>query len=480
MSQYGLTLPAPPGSVESGPMSRVRTAPKSKGVGSDLPTARRSELLGRIRKIEPGGEERIVSARLNPELVAAIDTAITEEGEPTYADVQKVLAALKIPDPRDPRAAGGSRKYVGGSKEEYIAFIKSTTLLMLYSAGGLLSQGAKTAAPPVKAYVAELFEPLGGAANKLGKIALALADEVVRVPITVALISGAGAGYTANVAAKVIKSFNQWGKGTAEYLLSDRAAEIAAAAAVASTKDIAITTMVGGIALNQLGVLPLSAVLAIILMALKANLGTGPGRAYLVASFYTWYIAQDDPTKLTIQTAAMEYGKAAKTKSVEAATKAAKKLGPLLAAAGGVGKNAFKAVADRIRAEEPENLLVEAVVEEAVPAPEPAPAAESALIQGISVASAAEAAVVSQLEKLGEGEAGDEAPAVPPGASPAAAAAAAAGPEPPKRGRKKVVVAPGAGAGAGGRRKTKKRGPKRRVTRRRKPTKVMGAPVFIY
>jgi hypothetical protein len=191
---------------------------------------------------------------------------------------------------------------------------------------------------------------------------------------------------------------------------------------------------VAAVTLNQLGLLPVSAVLAGILFALKVNFGTGTGRAYLVSSFYTWYRTQTPDDQKAIKDAAAEYaiksGAAAQSGAAaakEAGEAAAAVLAPLLAKGASSAESAFKAIAKAVRAKEPK------------------------AISDTAEADAEKNAVTA----LTEG-----------GRAAAIAASAAEG---------------GMEATTGGnRRKTKKVKSKRRMTRRRKATKVMGAPVFVY
>ena len=394
--------------------------------------------LGRYSVTTPEGQVVSRSARLNPEIVASDDAAVVEAAaaevpdDNAVAEVTAELAKLGI------GSMGGRRGQRGGaySKEEAIGIAKAIVQMSLYNARAVAGEVAK---PTAKYLNDEIAQPLLGPLGRVAGIGLSLANAVlVRTPVTFVMGSVASVGYIANVALKVVEKFNTWGRATSATLLSDDTAIAAANAAVAGAKEIATTGVVGVAVANQLGVLPLSAVLAAILFSLKLQVGTGPGRAYLISSFYTWYVAQSPAAKKEIKRNAEEYaGKAqAAAKSgaaaVQAATSAAAaKLGPKLAAVGAAGANAFKTVADAIRSKE-------------APAAAAAPAA-------VEAGGAAEA--VAALNR---------------GAPVAAAVVEQVG-----------VVAPSTGGTQGGRRrKTAKRALKKaRATRRRKAPKYLAAPI---
>jgi hypothetical protein len=442
---------------------------------------------------------RIVSARLNKQqLLEDLDNIVPETAAPTDADIQELVDSLAQQGLNiQPAGAGGGKRQRGGdvwgTAAERAGFVKAIALMSVYNTAWALGEGAAAVVPPTQAYLLKELDPLIKASGRLGGILKGLIQQTTRVPITLALLSAGGLGYTANVAAKLLEAANSWGRGTSEYLLSEDAAEKAATAALSSAKQAALTGAVTAATLNQLGLLPVSTMLAAIFFALQVNLGTGTGRAYVISGFYTWYLSQERGTQETIKTEAVKYAAAAKAKAVPAAAEAARALAPHLARAGrgaaaGAG-NAFKVVADALRrppaahtGEQPVTVSAPIAAEQEGAAPA---VAEAVLVQGVSAAAvAAEAGAESRVE------------AADGGAPPAPVVAVVAT---KTRKSRKVLdpqavpfPAPGDGAamdadaalaapaGPGGRRKTKKVKSKRRVTRRKKATKVLGAPVFIY
>lgn len=429
-----------------------------------------------LGRIEEPGTGRIVSARLNPDIIAEaaipseqqINAMLAEVGE---APLEKA-PELKEED-EDAMAEGGARRRQKGAgwqdvknsvNAKYV-FTKNalllatktvaevvgvavTTLKEKGSAAGKAAaarvtetwasteQGRAAALEAVKVYLTEELNPLGTVGLKLLKILLRLAEQIfIKTPVTVGVTAMAGVGATANFVRFLFDISNTWTREVAMGAVDDKKAKEAAAAALASVKSVGTTAIVGVAVANQLGVLPMSAVLAAILFALQVNLGTGPGRAYLITGFYAWYKSQKPEDQQAIKTAAENYGAAAKDAVVARAKEAtpqikaaATQLGGLLAKAGKGGKNAVQAVAEKLKpAEKP-------------PVPEAAPAA--ALENGAPAAVAVAAAVVAAPAEAGTG---------------------------------------GPPAGRGGRaRKTSKRGMKRRMTRRRKAPKYLAAPVFAY
>jgi hypothetical protein len=264
--------------------------------------------------------------------------------------------------------------------------------------------------------------------------------------------------------------------------------------------------------LNQLGLLPLSAVIAILLVGLKANLATGTSRAYLVTSFYAWYLGQPKASQEKINTVASEYAAAAAAGVTDVAAKAGATLGDLLAAASPAagevaamaaspavitindrpiviaGKSAFEVAAEAL--EDSGRPVTELNAKDAVAIP---PASGTIATAGDIVKRAARRAGV--LPKITPGEKDESSslkekdwveldrkiPKIPKVAIAAAAADAAV-----KAAEEAALQAEPAKQaarprrGAKGGRKTKKRSSKRRVTRRAKPTRVLGTPVFVY
>jgi hypothetical protein len=470
---------------------------------------------------------RRVSARLNPELVAQL--AIPSDQQ--IVELIKESGQGAEVAPADPK--GGSRRQRGGATwaewtHAKYAFTKAIVMMtgytfaqIAYEAG--TSPTAKDAKEKVTAYLTRELTPIKGVGVKLATIVGRLLEQLlIKTPITAVLLTGATIGYTGNVVRYIFDISNTYARGTADWLLNDDNAKKAAQTAVGSVKDATFTAAVGATVANQIGILPLSAVLAAILFTLQINLGSGAGRGYLVASFYSWYLSQPKEARKEIDTSAREYvssvTEAAKTKEIKGKVKtAAGKLGSLLAqgAAAGVGKvadvaakagqTAFEAVADAAKGK---GIKVAA---------KPPPAAGDSVAASAAVAEGAEAAAAAIAESAAEGSgvaSSSSSSAAAPSAvgapmvvgeeeDGAAAAMAAVGPgapNPKKRGRTSAPEERGEGrakralradavefqvtgdgaAGKGGRRKTKKGKSKRRVTRRRKAQKIMGTPVFIY
>ena len=485
--------------------------------------------LGRVEDAETG---RIVSARLNPELAAQVAGDLAEgiirkdkNTDAVLNDLVQSLQTLTV------HATGGKGKRQRGgddnlddiaamvpgieggvfnvilttvqNNEEKIAVAKTIVQMAAYNAMWLAGEAVK---PTADYLYKELADPLLKPGMKLAKIGLGLANQLVRVPITLALLSGASLGMTVNVAGKLLDMFNTWGRGTAGWMLQETTAKKVADAAVKDAKTIATTAGVAAIAANQLGVLPLSAVLAAILFSVQVNFGTGVGRAYVVSSFYTWYVSRPDEEKKAIKAAATQYAKdagaAAKkgAKDVkDAAKNAAAALGPYLvkggasaAAGAGAAGNAFKAVGEAIRANwtGPPGSAPAAAAIESSSNEEEGKVAAAAAAEAVAIAAsqvigdapaAAEAAeeqvlngVVAQAEAAAAPAAAGEPEVVPPPAQ----VVAAAKKERARRSTRGAEV--GAWTGVKGGRKTRKQSTKRRVTRRRRAPKYLAAPVFAY
>jgi hypothetical protein len=416
------------------------------------------QVLGRV----PVGN-RIVSARLNPGLefikdAAAVPADVTED------ELNSMFAELRID------SSGGKRHQKGGAMTyaEKLKYAKTVAMMVLYNTAWSAQEGGEAAAPYVKEYLKSRFiTPLYPAGSRTATILIGLADQIVQSGVTVVNLTVSSGAYTANVVSKIIQKFNEWGTATSATLVSDEYALAAASAAVESGKQIGVTVAVAGFVANQIGVLSMSAVLAAILFTLRINLGSGPGRAYLVTSFYTWFLQQNKGDQKAIVDAAKKYA----TTAGEGAKEAARTLGPLLAKAGagtaaagsGAAQNAFAAIRAAVQAtgvavptEPPTSAEVPAALEAA------APSAAQAVASPSVVVAAAEVAVPPAVR----GRRAAAAPPLNPTAAPFPAPPGASG---------------DAAMGTGGRRrKTKKVKSKRRVTRRKKTTKVLGAPVFIY
>lgn len=503
----------------SGPIRRGFTprGPIAKGFASPgmLPTKPVAEYPG-----ESIGER--VAAKNNEIREAIVDGLLTNEA------VDAILAEIEPMIPGSEKQ-GGKRQRGGGwwadmksSAGEKYKFTKAVVLTYSYLVANKTVELGRAAAPPAKQALAtvlppvkdflmrEVVSPLLGSGTPAAKIALNLAYELFRVPITGIQLGIGGAGYTANFVAQVIKYFNEWGRKTSNYLLSDEAAVKAATAAVSTAKSATATGAVALIAANQLGLIPLSAILAAILFSVQMNFATGAGKAYAITSFYAWYNAQPDATQKAVKKAATDYASAAASAAkaaaksqtadaaktaIKSATKtAATSLGAALstvAAKGSAsGKNAFNAVVDAA-GKAGETLYGSVPVDVMKALEEAAPAAALA-----AVAAEAEQAAPAAPAAVGAPEAAASASAAPsmeegpvaPSSSVAAfqaavrarAAAAKAAKEAAPPARRPSRRAASAEEEQEGGRKTKKRSAKRRSTRRRKAPKYLAAPVFAY
>jgi hypothetical protein len=357
-------------------------------------------------------------------------------------------------------------------------------MMVVYTSGGWAGDALEAAAGPSKEYITrEIVTPLLGTGTRLALIALKVADQlIIKTPVTVLIGTAATVGAVGNFAGELLRIFNTWGRNTSAALLDDKTAADAAAAAVASTKAAVMTGAVAVGVAQQLGLLPLSAILAAILFSLQINLGTGGGRAYVAASLYRWYVMQTPEAQMQIKAAATQYAQSTRAAassgaeaSKEAARAAAATLGPLLASAAAGGANAFQTVAQSCSRPPPGGPEPAPAV---VPPPTTGDGAGAALVEGAPAASIAAAAEGATSVEEGPRPAKKAVKKASRGRLPAEVANAPEFVPAPA-----AVGAPGDGdaaMGKGGRRKTKKVKSKRRVTRRRKATKVLGTPVFIY
>jgi len=512
----------------SGPIRRGFTprGPIAKGFASPgmLPTKPVAEYPG-----ESIGER--VAAKNNEIREAIVDGLLTDEAvDAIFAEIEPMIPSSEKQGGKRQRGGGWWADTVSSAKQKY-DFTKAVVLTYSYlvanktvelgrAAVPPTKQALGTVLPPVKDFLMrEVVSPLLGSGTPAAKIALNLAYELFRVPITGIQLGIGGAGYTANFVAQVIKYFNEWGRTTSSYLLSDEVAVKAATAAVSTAKSATATGAVALIAANQLGLVPLSAILAAILFSVQMNFATGAGKAYAITSFYAWYNAQPDATQKAVKKAATEYASAAasaaktaaKSQTADAAKvviktaakSAAKNLGAALSETGKAGKNAFNAVADAagkagekffgsvpvdvasaLEDAAPAAALaaVAAEAEQAAPA---APAAVGAPEAAASASAAPAAPALSAAASMQEGETG---PAAPPSsvaafqaavrARAAAAKAAKEAAAPARRPSRRAASAEEEQEGGG--KKTRKRSVKRRSTRRRKAPKYLAAPVFAY
>lgn len=431
---------------------------------------------GLVKTTDPQGRKVTRSARLNPGLAFVADANaipdVTEE------ELNGMFAGLKID------SSGGKRHQRGGAMTyaEKLKYAKAVAMMLVYNTGFAAQAGSEAAAPYVKDYLKSRFiTPLYPATSRTAGILIGLADQIVKSGVTVVNLSVSSSAYTANVVSKIIQKFNEWGTTMSAKLVSDEYAQAAADAAVETVKDRAVAAGVGVFVANQIGLLPMSAVLAAILFTLKINLGSGPGRAYVVTSFYTWFLQQNEGDQKAIVDAAKEYA----TTAGEGAKGAAAKLGPLLvkagsgaAAAGAGAQNAFAAIATAVRGQSvdvrapaPANdAPAEALLVAAAPSAAEAVAVPSILVAAAEVAAAEVAAAPASRARRGKAALSAASslfvPTTVASGDGAPMDTGAVGPPPPQSGV--------------GRRKTKKRAVKRRVTRRRKAQKILGTPVFIY
>jgi hypothetical protein len=402
-------------------------------------------------------EGRRYSARLAALAAAAstIDTVIdSDEGQ---EELNKLLQGLTLSGGSKKRQRGGEfwdiRTLYGfaelQSVQEKAAYMKAIAMMAIYNGSEMAKAGwtgteAQRAASA--AYFKENYAPLYGTGERLLQIIGGLADQlIVKAPVTTVMLTAAGVGYTVNFFRWVFKKYNEVGRATATDLMSDARAKSAAEAAVGGAKEALQTGVAVAFVANQLGVLPVSAVLAAILWQIQATLGTGGGRAYLVGGFYAWYKGQDINTKKALKAAAKKYAADAQQAAAQnapavkaAAREAAATLGGLLAKGTAATGSAFQAVAAAVTG-----------------------------AGGTVVAEQVAAATANGAAALQDGAPAAAIAAGQAGAAPAGALNAEASP----------FIPPG---GVGGRRKTKKVKSKRHVTRRKKATKVLGAPVFIY
>jgi hypothetical protein len=340
--------------------------------------------------------------------------------------------------------------------------------MVAYNAGQMTKEAALAAAGPSLEYLkSRIADPLKPIVKRVKDITLTLADRLFQVPVTGLKLSFGGLGFTMNFVSKVVEKLNDWGGKSADYLLSDDTAKKAADVATASIKDVGKTGAVAAFVLNQIGVLPLSAVLAGILFTIQVNLGSGAGRAYLVTGFYAWYNSQPDAKRKEIDKAASEYATSAAKSATEKAAGAAPNIKDAAASLG-------RLLAQKVNGKSVVQSMASA-----------APAAAATEVAALARLDASAAAIPAALE--------NGAPAAALAASAAEEVAASPAVVQNVRSRRRLNAAapsfPAAAAaeaddaamgGRGRRGKTSKRGMKRRMTRRRKAPKYRAAPVFAY
>lgn len=313
---------------------------------------RRSARIAALQKVLPG-----------------VESATTGISDKEIDDMANDLATqLNI--------AGGSKKLRrlrgGGVVEEAkakAAFAKSVAMMTVYTITDIAAIAVKEGADPARhattiavEYLTRELTPLGGAGVRFVSILAGLANQLFRAGVTLVMLPVATAGFTANFISKVISNFNDWGRSASAELLGDAKAIAAANAAVGSLKQAGVTAGIGLVVANQVGLLPMSALLAAILFSIQVNIGTGVGRGYVVAGFYAWYLGQSAAKRAEINAAAKQYADSASSAAAGGAVAAARTLAPLLATAAAAtaeattaatkagiaamtGKNAFQAVA---------------------------------------------------------------------------------------------------------------------------------------
>jgi hypothetical protein len=226
---------------------------------------------------------------------AAVDATVEEFD---IAKLQNIVN--EVEDLTKPQSAGKRKTVRGGAmREELVAKLKE------YAKATLNYAIAETG--PVGASVVNLTRSVGNLAQ----------EAVVRAPVSVAVLSVSGTTFTVNFFASLFEKFNTWARMSGTTLGNMETARAAAAAATADLPSIARTTAVGVVVFNQLGLLPLSAIVAAIVFAFEANVKTGPGRSLLIAQFYTWYISRNPDEQKEIlklaRTYTVELGKGAAT-----------------------------------------------------------------------------------------------------------------------------------------------------------------------
>jgi hypothetical protein len=266
------------------------------------------------------------------------------------------------------------------------------------------------------------------------------------------------------------------------------------ALADAISKDIPMAVVVAIAAATQAGLLSLTTVVAVVLRAFGTAL-TGTGRAVATVAVYVWYVGKTPGEKAAINTAAKEYAVAAKdaaaasgADAAAAAGVVATKAGALASAvAGGVAAAASKvaSTAGAIRG---------AVGAGAAPAPtnaEVQTAANQLAAAGTLDAAVGEAAVVVVAAAKSGAASSSTSSAAKSSEVSAQADAVEAEAVAPSRGTKRrqgeeevaVPVVPGAEAPKrkrGGRKTRRVSSTKHRATRRRRPSRLLAAPVFAY
>jgi hypothetical protein len=405
--------------------------------------------LGRV--VDDSG--RIVSARLN---AASLETTLTGK---SAADT-KTLSALF-------GSAGGRRRQMRGGEGKWEA---------VQAFAGRAATAIYPAASATSGYVtSRIGAPAVAAVSGVARTTARTADSLLIAVMSLVTLLGGLLQFSVGTTGKLADNAAV-AAARATAFLTDEANQKATADAATAVANLPTTIAVAIAALTQGGLVSLTTVVAIVLRALGTAL-TGPSRAAATLGFYLWFIQRPVDEQKAIKDQAAAYAVAAKA-GAEQAAEAARPLagaiaGGVAAAAAAIGRGG--AAGGGVEAEE---IVVAAQAVAAAPAEFEGAVGEAAVLL-------ARAAVVAPAEvPAGADAAAAVAPANAVDAVAAAAAprqvrrrgpAAAAGPVP-----EPVGDAAGMAAPPGGRRKTKKTKAKRRVTRRRKVTKVLGAPVFVY
>jgi hypothetical protein len=237
----------------------------------------------------------------------------------------------------------------------------------------------------------------------------------------------------------------------------------------AISKDWPTAALVSVAALTQAGVLSLTTVVAVILRVFGTAL-SAPGRAAATVAIYLWYLGKPPAQQTEIKKAAVEYYNAAKTVSASAAGDAVAAGSAAAVAAGKFGAavaGGVAVVASKMKGTQAEAAAKSAGI--ALPATEAE--AVGAATEAATTLAAGGTPAVSAASAEVAAEVANAVASAPAGAGSAAPAAEVVA----------VVEKAKKGKGAKGGRKTRKvSSTKRRATRRRKPSKLLAAPVFAY
>ncbi len=232
------------------------------------------------------------------QLATEVDAALKSIGE---GEISQEAMEMAMEGGRRRKARGGDKRSKVG---ELGTAVPSTTTSK--------TEYLKKIGAAILEYAQREIAPIGPSGMAVATGAVGLAQEVVvRVPVTLVTLTLSGTALSVKFFRALFAKFNSWGRTSAERLRSDLSAEQAADAAVKDIPSIAKTAAVGVVFFNQLGLLPLSAVLAAILFAVKANVSTGPARSLLISQFYAWYIMKTPKEQAAFLQNAKTYAAAA-------------------------------------------------------------------------------------------------------------------------------------------------------------------------